>query len=756
MQRRFRLTMSILARYVFIGILLWSSGPGVTIEKTDGKPWTAKMGPVLRELYERRAEIEASAAGVFIRTDDPEALRQAGVKVRTVAGDVVTATVMLDQLPTIAAMSKVTYITAGSVCRSLLDKSVPDIRADMLWDGFFTTEYRGEGVIIGIYDSGIDWSHPDFIDESGQSRILFLWDQTCEDGDPPDGFVRGSEYTRQDINDEIDGSPAGIVQGKDVVGHGTHVAGIAAGNGRATGNGLPSGVYVGVAPEAELIVVKGGDGVYESDRIVDGIRYIFQKAEEQNPPRPAVINLSVGGTHFGPHDGTSEFEQAIDNILNERPGRAIVTAAGNDGDHPPHFGMPLSVYQGRDTLVVTFSIAYNEQGDNDFAFFDVWHPALSDLEVTVTTPGDVSYGPLGRGDRGIWEGDEGRIFVDNALIPDLYPGNGQRELWIHISDGRPEGTLVDNLAVGTWTLLFAGLLYSDEPDKEERFDGWLYDSSNNVQITSGSDRSMVVAEPGNSRLCIAVGSYVSRDEWPSLYMDPYHPGGLTVGALSDFSSPGPTWDNRQKPDVVAPGEYILSSLSGFIDPDPIPHETSTDGVHWAMKGTSMSAPHVTGVVALMLQADPDQWASEIRGHLIFSARKAASMGGEEWTKDWGFGKLDAVEAMRRITDVSDDDETVTAHAFSLSQNFPNPFNGTTVIAYRIPGSSGALHTVSLDVYDVMGRRVRSLVQEKQNAGDHDVSWDGCDEAGNKLASGVYVYRLTTGHTVMIRKMVYLR
>ena len=749
-------TMSILARYVFIGILLWSTGWGIAVDKTDGKPWMAKIGPVLRELYERRTEIKPSAVGVFIRTDDPEVLKQSGVGVRTVAGDIVTATVTLDQLPSITAMNAVTYITAGSVCRSLLDKSIPDVRADQLWDGFFTTEYRGQGMIIGIYDSGIDWSHPDFIDESGQSRILYLWDQTCEDGDSPDGFGYGSEYNRQNINDEIDGSPAGIVQGKDVVGHGTHVAGIAAGNGRATGNGLPSGVYVGVASEAELIVVKGGDGVYMTDPIIDGIRYIFQKAEALSPPRPAVINLSVGGTHRGPHDGTSAFEQAIDNILNEKAGRAIVTAAGNDGDYPPHFGMPFSIYQGRDTLVVTFSIDYNAQDREDFVSFDVWHPALSDLEVTVTTPGDVSYGPLGRGESETWEGTEGRIFVNNAPYPDLYPGNGQREVWIRLSDGRPGGTLVDNLTVGTWTLLFAGLLYSDDPEKEERFDGWLCESSMNVQITSGSDRSIVVAEPGNSRLCIAVGSYVSRDEWPSMYMDPYHPGGLTVGALSDFSSPGPTWDNRQKPDIVAPGEYILSSLSSFIDPDPIPHETATDGVHWTMKGTSMSAPHVTGVVALMFQADPDQWASEIRGHLIFSARKTASMGGEEWTKDWGFGKLDAVEAMRRITDVSDDDEAVVAHSFSLSQNFPNPFNGKTVIEYRIRSNSGAMHTVSLDVYDVMGRHVRSLVQVKQNAGDHDVSWDGCDEAGNKLASGVYVYRLIAGHTVMTRKMVYLR
>ena len=577
-RKRCRVMMWMPACYVFILILLWSAGLGVAVEKTGGKPGMAKMGPVLREIYNRRGEFEASSVGVLIRTDDPEALKQSGVGVRTVAGDIVTATVTLDQLPSIVAMGTVTYITAGSVCRPLLDKSVPDIRADRLWDGFFTTEYRGEGVIVGIYDSGIDWSHPDFIDESGQSRILFLWDQTCEDGGPPDSYGYGSEYTRQDINDEIDGSPAGIVQGKDVVGHGTHVAGIAAGNGRATGNGLPSGVYVGVAPEAELIVVKGGDGVYMTDPIIDGIRYIFQKAEALNPPRPAVVNLSVGGIHRGPHDGTSAFEQAVDNVLNDRPGRAVVTAAGNDGDYPPHFGMPFSIYQGRDTLVVTFSIDYNEQGREDFVSFDVWHPALSDLEVTVTTPGNASYGPLGRGEIETWEGEEGRIFVDNAPFPDLYPGNGQREVWIRISDGRPDGAAVDNLAVGTWTLLFAGLLYSDDPDKEERFDGWLCESSMNVQITSGSDRSMCVAEPGNARLCISVGSYVSRDEWPSLYMDPYHPGGLTVGALSDFSSPGPTWDNRQKPDIVAPGEYILSSLhhvSHSPNCDPCPSYCTT-------------------------------------------------------------------------------------------------------------------------------------------------------------------------------------
>lgn len=727
-----------------MGFRLCSGGQGPPSRSSH-----TKLSPVLREIMGDKKDHDTPSIGVFIRTTDPGMLKDKGIHVRTITGDIVTATVSPLQIQSISTLTSVITIEAAAVCKPLLDESIPEMRVNLIQDGAFGHDLSGHEVIVGIYDSGIDWSHPDFIDDSGNSRILYLWDQTENSGYHPSGDFYGSEYTRDDINDEIDGSPVGVVQGKDYWGHGSHVAGIAAGNGRATGNGLPSDVYTGIAPGADLIVVKGGDDFFMEDRIIDGINYIFQKADSLDPSRPVVINLSVGGSHLGPHDATSGYERAIDNLLFGTTGRSIVIAAGNDGDDPVHFGKVFTKGMGRDTLTVTFSVDANVPWVEDFVSFDVWYPIGADLEVTVITPANTSYGPIASDDSFTWETGEGKIILDNTNVV-----NDKRELFIELRDVRANETIVDNLNTGSWKLFFAGLLYADSTGK---FDGWLYGSSMGAHIDDGWDATTLLAEPGNSRLSITVGSYTSRTEWPSLHANPWRPGGLTLGALSPFSSPGPTRDERQKPDVVAPGEYILSSLSSDIITSPIEHLTATDGVHWAMKGTSMSAPHVTGLVALMFEADPGLSASDIKSHLILSARKDEWTGDEIWNKNRGYGKVDALEAVRLITSVSGNVGGYQPNEFSLSQNFPNPFNGSTIIKYTVPNKMAVYEQeISLDVYDLRGRMVCRLFQGNRIPGQYRITWTGQDRHGNRVASGVYVYRLNVGETVLSRKMVLLQ
>ena len=716
----------------------------------------AKLDPVLKEMIGRMPNDRQVSVDVFIRTSNAEALKQQGVLVRTVAGDVVTASIPFSRITAISELSSVEYIEASRICRPLLDESIPEIGADKLWNGFFGTEFRGQGVIVGIYDSGIDWSHPDFIDENENSRILYLWDQTFNDAARfPAGFAFGAEYTQGEINDEIDGSPTGIVRGKDEWGHGTHVAGIAAGNGRAADNGKPSGVYVGVAPEADLIVVKGGIYEFNDLMILEGIDYIFGKADLLN--RPAVVNLSVGQMHKGPHDGTSGFEKGISNRVSWIPGRAVVIAAGNDGNNPVHFGKAYSTPGIRDTLEVTFSINQNQQGSRDYVHVDVWYPATADLRVTVTTPGNISYGPVSSRTSQTFNTNDGRVYVDNAS-GGINGQNGDMEMLIQVSDIESNGDVTDNLATGNWTLFFTGLLLIDNRNEVERFDGWLSESSilNNAYITSGAEQSRLVAEPGNARLSITVGSYVSRNSWPSLFKDPYSPGGLTVGALSSLSSPGPTRDDRLKPDIVAPGEYILSSLSSFVSVLPAENLIATDMVHWAMRGTSMAAPHVTGAVALLFQADPYQTSSDIKDKLIKSARLDDWTGYDVWTQERGYGKLDALEAMREITGCEEADIGMP-DSYRLYPNYPNPFNGLTIIEYDVPSRIGGRYaTVSLDIYDLRGRCICPLFYGQRQPGRHRAAWDGRDGNGVRVASGVYVYRLAVGETMLSRKMVFLQ
>jgi subtilisin family serine protease len=332
------------------------------------------------------------------------------------------------------------------------------------------------------------------------------------------------------------------------------------------------------------------------------------------------------------------------------------------------------------------------------------------------------------------------------------------EMLVQVSDLESDGTVTDNLATGNWTLFFTGLLLVVNRNEVERFDGWLSESSllNNAHLTSGADQSRLVAEPGNARLSITVGSYVSRNTWPSLFKDPYSPGGLTVGAISSLSSPGPTRDDRLKPDIVAPGEYILSSLSSFVSVAPAENFIATDMVHWAMRGTSMAAPHVTGAVALLFQADPYQTSSDIKDKLIKSARLDDWTGYDVWTQERGYGKLNALEAMREITGCEKTDIGMP-DSYRLYPNYPNPFNGSTIIAYDVPSRIGYKHAnVSLDIYDLRGRKICCLYHGQPLPGRYRAAWDGRDENGVSMASGVYVYRLTVGEMILSRKMILIQ
>lgn len=181
--------------------------------------------------------------------------------------------------------------------------------------------YTGKGVLIGIFDTGIDLLHPDFKTENG-TRILYLWDMGEEFSPrPPQGYDWGREYTKTEIDANLDS----IFQ-KDLVGHGTNVAGIAGGNGRARHK------FVGFAPEADLIIVNGNRNgsmsSFTDADILAACNYIFSKAEELG--KPCVINLSLGNI-FGSHDNEDLLGKALSNLVSEKKGRAIVASAGNEG-----------------------------------------------------------------------------------------------------------------------------------------------------------------------------------------------------------------------------------------------------------------------------------------------------------------------------------------------------------------------------------------------------------------------------------------
>ena len=242
----------------------------------------------------------------------------------------------------------------------------------------------GRGVLVGIVDSGIDFFHPDFRTEDGSSRILSLWDQSIP-GNPPEGYVIGTEYTKEEINKalalgEIQGRR--LVPSRDYTGHGTAVLGIAAGNGRASG-----GVNRGIAYESDLLVVKMKNADKNSfprtTELMEGVDYLIRQSIRLG--KPIVVNISFGN-NYGSHKGDSLLETYLDSV--SAMGRNVIcTGMGNNGDDALHFGGKL---ENREIQEIELGIGPYEPALN----LQLWKAYEDEIKIYVENPSGIRIGPL--------------------------------------------------------------------------------------------------------------------------------------------------------------------------------------------------------------------------------------------------------------------------------------------------------------------------------------------------------------------------
>lgn len=368
------------------------------IDKTNYKKalkkWPAKINVRLKKINgEEQLVVHAI---MEVNLNALPLLQQAGVQINTVLKNgIVTALVPVRRLALIAAISEVRSIKAAVSLKKYVNISVPtDIGLGLSRDSappYAPTDYTGEGVVVGVVDSGIDYTHEDFKNDDGTTRIISIWDHTVdgEDGyfNPPPGYSYGSEYTSSNIENGTNG----VGHHEDSDGHGSHVAGTAAGNGRApVAGGAGDYTYTGVAPEAGIIMVKydfeNEKNRNSSDCLIDGINYIFTKAEELG--MSAVVNLSLG-TDYGPHDGSTLEERAIDELIG--PGKIIVAAAGNASrtgsvENLDVWGYPIhgtDMVAGGGNEAINFNVDYGASGPSgtepDYVFFDLWYEGGDNL-----------------------------------------------------------------------------------------------------------------------------------------------------------------------------------------------------------------------------------------------------------------------------------------------------------------------------------------------------------------------------------------
>lgn len=606
-----------------------------TAQRHDAKASSLKSGGSVATLVDAFIKVADMDAAIDV-------VMGIGGSVRTVLSDsLMTANVPFDALDVLEEHDSIIFVEAAKPITVKNDVAMEEMNGYEVHSGLDMPQgYTGAGVIMGIVDTGIDLGHSDFTDADGNSRVLFAWDQQSYSGFGPSELIQ--TYGTECDADKI---ASGTCPMRDTDGHGTHIAGTAAGRDET---------YGGVAPDANIIAVR-----YKSELIIDGYAnpvfstticeaafYVFKKAESLG--RPAVVNLSLG-THIGAHDGTSLFEQCLDGLVEGSSGRAIVAAAGNEHLSHTLFKGLHAGYDVSGDVGSNFRIRSLTQGR--VFYLDTWMTSGSDLSFGIvvrdtssgTEIGSTSLVSMGDATSGYFDGDNIAWQIDNSETASPLNGRPHAGITIILDNDvtNPEGYDFDLRVSGSGHI--DAWWYPDKSSSSVLFTNLEGDSGNGYTYVPGDDR-MNVAIPATARNVIAVGGYASRTEWDR--GNGCCQVAFQLGAILPFSSIGPSANpdyTGQKPEITAPGAMIASARSSQASHDVL--LDLGDGEHTLAAGTSMATPFVSGTIAMMFSADPSYTFEDARRYITESAYVDEFVGTAP-NDSWGYGKLDILAAVQ--------------------------------------------------------------------------------------------------------------
>lgn len=589
----------------------------------------ASMDPRLQRVIARRSRgilaeattsTDVDEVPVIARVTDPSAWAAAS-EVRasvTIGGPdpkdttfIVTGRIPSTRIEAVRNLGFVRSLKAAFPLRPALAAGVEETQArpDLLPSASLSN--GGRNVVVGVVDYGCDFAHRNFLTGAGKTRLLSIWHQGGVTS-PQSPLGYGREYSPDEINAALAqpdpytalgyGPAVDTPQSKGT--HGTHVLDICAGGGAGSG-------VAGFAPNADLVFVDVfhndipfsgpnvvGSSFGDSTRLLEALKYIFDKAGS----RPCVVNVSLG-TNGGPHDGTTLVEKGIDSLLSAASNRAVTIAASNSFDDGIH---AQGTVPNGGFVDLIWQIPQGDWSDNEL---ELWYAGNDRIALELLTPTGQSLGRITPGNNGsVEQNGVVEVFAANRIND---PNNNDNMIGIFL-DRRA--------APGKWTIRLHG-----EAINSGAFHAWIErDDLSQSSFAPPHDNTHTIGSISCGQLSISVGSYdAHKPELP----------------ISWFSSAGPTRDQRHKPEVSGPGHAVMAA-----------HSRTRTGVT-PKSGTSMAAPAVAGIIALLLgEAKSKQLnlsAADIRDIVIASTRHSPPSG-TGWNDRFGHGRVDAAAAISNV------------------------------------------------------------------------------------------------------------
>lgn len=648
-------------------------------------------------------------------------LNSQGIIVGSVIKNIATLRIPLSLFNNLLNLQGVIYLSPSHKVAPMLNKALKDSRVDSVHQGLTLPQpFSGKDVLIGITDWGFDYTSPMYYDTTlSHTRIFKAWDQFRNSGPAPQGFTYGTEFTGETALLAAQCDTFNIYQWAT---HGSHVAGICGGSGAGT-------AYRGVAYDANYLMATF---LVDESAVIDAFNWMKTTAEAEG--KRLVVNMSWGLYWMGNLDGTSLISKAIDEMSAE--GVVFVSSAGNDGDETFH--IKKEFLSNNDTLKSII-------GFNNYGYYPtMWGQSVTAwgepnqsfkyrLNILNTSNEIISSTQMFSTNQSGYIDSVMVIGTDtifyNIMSDSSNYLNQRPHVRIRVKNKSSLYQIALNSVADSGTVHYWNLI-----ELTNDVGNWGGPFSAPITGYTAGDGFYSIGEPACTESVISIAAHNAEIILPN--------GNVYLGGRAAFSSIGPTLDGRTKPDISAPGVSVASSLSSFtnatVEASSVISSVNFNGRTYKFvrySGTSMSSPMVTGIVALMLQANPLLTPYQIKDIIHQTARLDNNTGaiGDTGSVYWGWGKINALKAVKRSL------ELVNINEYNQENR---------CVLYPIPASDKVyclfddqFKPTTVEIYNITGQKIRTQILSGEKV--IDVS----------SLHGIYILRFIGDNTIVNKKIL---